>query len=68
MNRKLQKILLSATISITSLIGCQNSNLLQPSDIGIGKELIAFSSKIDGNPEIYPSDHFGLWATIKVTE
>jgi endonuclease/exonuclease/phosphatase family metal-dependent hydrolase len=29
---------------------------------------VVLSQPADDNPEIYPSDHFGLWATIKVTE
>jgi endonuclease/exonuclease/phosphatase family metal-dependent hydrolase len=29
---------------------------------------VVFNQPADNNPDIYPSDHFGLWATIKVTE
>jgi endonuclease/exonuclease/phosphatase family metal-dependent hydrolase len=29
---------------------------------------IVLNQPADHNPEIYPSDHFGLWATIKVSE
>ena len=29
---------------------------------------VVLNQPADRNPNIYPSDHFGLWATIKVTE
>jgi endonuclease/exonuclease/phosphatase family metal-dependent hydrolase len=29
---------------------------------------VVLNRPADDDPEIYPSDHFGLWATIKVNE
>jgi hypothetical protein len=29
---------------------------------------VVLNEPADDNSEIYPSDHFGLWADIKVTE